>query len=167
MDMNKIKPCLWFDGNAEEAVRFYCSVFKDSKMGEVSHYGESVSEATGQPEGAVLTIEFSLNGTDFLALNGGPTFKFNEAVSLMIDCKDQEEVDYFWSRLTEGGEESMCGWLKDKYGLSWQVVPQILTEILTDKDEAKRDRVMKAMLQMRKIDIATLERAMEPAEAGS
>jgi predicted 3-demethylubiquinone-9 3-methyltransferase (glyoxalase superfamily) len=158
--MQKIKSCLWFDGNAEDAARFYTSVFKNSKVGEISRWGEG-----GPVEaGTVLTVEFELDGVEFMALNGGPQFQFNEAHSLVVDCKDQAEVDELWSKLTaDGGEESMCGWLRDKFGLSWQIVPVALTEMLGDPDPAKARRVMDAMLQMRKIDVPTLERARDAA----
>jgi predicted 3-demethylubiquinone-9 3-methyltransferase (glyoxalase superfamily) len=153
---NKITPCLWYDTNAEEAANFYVSVFKNSEITEVSRYGEGAP----MPEGTVLVVRFRLDGHEFMALNGGPEFKFTEAVSFQIDCKSQEEVDYFWNTLTSnGGETSVCGWLKDKYGLSWQVVPTILGELLQDEDQEKSNRVMQAMLQMTKIDIAELERA--------
>jgi predicted 3-demethylubiquinone-9 3-methyltransferase (glyoxalase superfamily) len=151
----KITPCLWFDNQAEEAMNFYVSVFKDASAGDVTRYGE------GGPmsEGSVLTASFTLFGQEFLGLNGGPEFKFSEAISFQIDCGDQEEVDYYWNALTEGGEESQCGWLKDKFGLSWQVIPRRLYELLQDEDPEKASRVMQAMLQMVKIDIAELERA--------
>jgi predicted 3-demethylubiquinone-9 3-methyltransferase (glyoxalase superfamily) len=157
--MKNITPCLWFDTNAEEAVRFYTKLFKKSKVGKVLRYGESAANVSGQPKGSVLTIEFQINGQDFLALNGGPLFKFTEAVSFMILCEDQKEVDYYWSALTKGGEEQPCGWVKDKFGLSWQVAPKMLTKLLGDKDRAKAERAMKAMLEMKKIDIATIEAA--------
>jgi predicted 3-demethylubiquinone-9 3-methyltransferase (glyoxalase superfamily) len=152
----KITPYLWFDKEAEEAMNFYVSVFKDAEAGDVSRYGEGGP----MPAGTALTASFKLFGQEFVALNGGPEFNFTEATSFMIDCGDQEEVDYYWNRLTEGGgEESMCGWLKDKFGLSWQVTPRRLLELLQDEDPDKANRVMQAMLQMRKIDIAELERA--------
>jgi predicted 3-demethylubiquinone-9 3-methyltransferase (glyoxalase superfamily) len=157
--MQRISPCLWFDGQAEEAVNFYLSIFRGSKVHRVTHYGEAAAQSSGRPKGSVLTIEFELDGQRFVALNGGPEFRFTEAVSLMILCKDQKEVDEYWSRLTEGGEERPCGWLKDRYGLSWQVVPKILLESIADEDYRKSERVMAAMLQMKKIDIAALERA--------
>ena len=153
----KIRPCLWFDGNAEEAVSFYVSVFKDAEIHDVSRYGEGAP----LPEGTVLTVTFQLHGQDFMALNAGPEFKFSEAVSFMIDCKSQEEVDYFWDSLSAGEETSQCGWLKDKYGLSWQVVPSALGELMQDKDPEKANRVMQALLQMTKIDIAKLEQARD------
>ena len=157
---HKITPCLWFDGNAEQAANFYVSVFKNSKITNIARYGDAGSDVSGQPEGSVMTVEFELDGQEFLGLNGGPNFKFTEAVSFIINCDSQEEVDRFWTTLTaNGGAESQCGWLKDKFGLSWQVTPTILSKLVKDKDRAKAERVMKAMLQMKKIDIATLEKA--------
>ncbi len=158
--MQKITPCLWFDNQAEEAVKFYATIFKNSKIGKVSRYDEASAEVSGQPVGSVLTVEFQLEGQDFIALNGGPVFKFTEAVSFSVDCKGQEEVDMYWNALTKGGgEESVCGWLKDKYGLSWQITPTILGEMLSDPDPKKASRVMQAMLQMKKIDTKALEDA--------
>ena len=160
--MQKITPFLWFDGQAEDAVNFYTSLFKNSKVGRILRYTEEVAENSGRPVGSVLTIEFEIEGQKFVALNGGPLFKFNESVSFVINCETQEEVDYFWGKLTaEGGEESQCGWLKDKFGLSWQVVPVVLIEMLADKDTAKAKRVMHAMLQMDKIDIKRLQQAYD------
>ena len=159
--MQKISPFLWFDDQAEEAVNFYVSVFKNSKVGNITRYNDEVSNASGKPEGSVMTIEFQLEGQDFVALNGGPQFKFSEAISFMVSCETQEEVDEFWRKLSEGGEEGPCGWLKDKYGVSWQVVPTALDEMLRDKDAEKAKRVTKAMLQMKKLDIETLKRAYE------
>ena len=161
--MQKITPCLWFDSNAEEAVNFYTSIFKNSKIGNISRYGEAGYEIHGKPAGTVLTIEFELNGQAFTALNGGPIFKFNEAISFQVNCESQEEVDYYWEKLSEGGDEKaqQCGWLKDKYGLSWQVVPTVLVKMLQDKDPKKSERVMTALLQMKKLDIAKLKRAYE------
>jgi predicted 3-demethylubiquinone-9 3-methyltransferase (glyoxalase superfamily) len=153
----KITPFLWFDTQAEEAANFYTSVFKNSKVGKVMRTGD----AGPGPKGTVLTVSFQLDGQEFVALNGGPQFRFTEAVSFVINCTSQEEVDYYWNKLTEGGQESACGWLKDKFGLSWQVTPTILPEYLTDKDPQKADRVMQAMMQMKKIDIPTLQRAYE------
>jgi predicted 3-demethylubiquinone-9 3-methyltransferase (glyoxalase superfamily) len=147
--------CLWFDTEGEEAANFYTSVFKDAKMGSISRYGE----AGPRPAGTVITAEFELNGQKFVALNGGPEFRFNESISFQIPCADQDEVDYYWDRLTEGGEESDCGWLKDKYGLSWQVVPTALPELLSDPDPEKAQRAMKAMLSMKKLDIDALRAA--------
>ena len=158
--MQKIVTFLWFDEKAEEAVNFYTSLFKDSKIVKTMRYGE----AGPGPAGSVITVDFQLNGQDFVALNGGPQFKFTEAISLLVNCEDQEEVDDLWQKLTaDGGEESQCGWLKDKYGLSWQIVPTILSEMLSDPDPAKSGRAMRAMLQMQKIDIPTLKRAYEAA----
>lgn len=158
--MQKITPCLWFDDKAEEAASFYASIFKNSSIGNIARYDAASAKVSGQPEGSVLTVEFTLEGQKFLGLNGGPIFKFSEAVSFTIDCEDQAEVDYFWEKLTEGGEESVCGWLKDKYGLSWQVTPKRLTELLMDPDKEKAGRAMKAMLEMKKIDVAKLEEAV-------
>ncbi|MGH7229319.1 MAG: VOC family protein [Nitrospiraceae bacterium] len=157
--MQEITPCLWFDSNAEEAVNFYASVFKKSKIGKISRYGEEGYEIHGKPAGTVLTVEFELNGQTFTALNGGPVFKFNEAISFQVSCKSQKEVDYYWEKLSEGGEKGQCGWLKDKYGVSWQIVPTVLGEMLHDKDPKKSERVMSALLQMTKLDIKRLERA--------
>lgn len=163
--MQKITPCLWFDSNAEEAVNFYASFFKNSKIGKVSRYGEAGFEIHGRPAGSVMTIEFELNGQVFTALNGGPIFKFTEAVSFQINCETQEEVDYYWNKLSEGGDPQaqQCGWLKDKYGLSWQVVPTILSQLVQDKDPQKTDRVMNALLPMKKLDINKLKQAFEGA----
>ncbi len=151
---------MWFDDQAEEAVNFYTSLFKNSKTGRILRYTEEVAENSGRPVGSVLTIEFEIEGQKFVALNGGPLFKFNESVSFVINCETQEEVDYFWEKLTaDGGEESQCGWLKDKFGLSWQVTPTVLIDMLHDKDPEKAERVMKAMLQMQKIEIPKLKAA--------
>ena len=150
----KVTTFLWFDNNAEEAVNFYVSVFKNSNVRKTLHYGD---EGPG-PKGSVMVIDFQLDGQEFSALNGGPNFKFTEAVSLVVHCGTQEEVDYFWEKLSEGGEKVECGWLKDKFGLSWQVVPDVLLELLQD-DSQKSQRVMKAMMQMKKLDIAGLEQA--------
>jgi len=157
--MQEITPCLWFDSNAEEAVKFYASVFKKSKIGKISRYGEEGYEIHGKPAGTVLTVEFELNGQTFTALNGGPLFKFNEAISFQVSCKSQKEVDYYWEKLSEGGEKGQCGWLKDKYGVSWQIVPTVLGEMLQDKVTKKSERVMKALLQMKKLDIKKLKQA--------
>ena len=159
--MQNITPCLWFDSNAEEAAKFYTSVFKNSKIGKISRYGKEGHEIHGKPAGTVLTVEFELNGQTFTALNGGPVFKFNEAVSFQVYCSSQKEIDYYWEKLSEGGAEGQCGWLKDKYGLSWQVVPTALGKMLQDKNAEKSERVMKALLQMRKLDIQTLREAFE------
>ena len=155
--MQKITPFLWFDNNAEEAASFYVSVFKNSKFLNVARYGD----AGPGPKGSVMTIEFELNGQEFIALNAGPTFKFTEAISFVVNCETQEEVDYYWERLSEGGEKSRCGWLKDKFGLSWQVTPTILGKLMADKDPQKSKRVMERMLQMDKLDIEPLQRAYE------
>lgn len=155
--MQKITPFLWFDNNADEAMKFYTSIFKNSKAGRVARYGE----AGPGPKGTVMTAEFELEGLQFVALNGGPHFKFTEAISFVVNCKTQKEVDYFWEKLGAGGKEVECGWLKDKFGLSWQIVPTVLSEMLTDKDPKRSQRVMKAMLLMKKIDIPTLEKAYE------
>ncbi len=152
---------MWFDNQAEEAARFYVSLFKDSKIVNISYYPKAAEEVAEKPEGSVMTVEFELNGQRFLALNGGPLFKFSEAISFMIDCEDQAEVDEYWSKLTEGGEESQCGWLKDKYGLSWQVVPRGLAEIMNNPDPLKANRAMQAMLSMKKLDIQALQDAAE------
>ena len=154
----KINPCLWFDTEAEEAAKFYCSVFKNSKMGKVSRYVDEGQEIHGKPAGSVMAVEFELEGRKFAALNGGPHFKFDEAISFQIHCEDQQEVDYFWKKLSEGGSEGPCGWLKDKFGLSWQVVPNVLYEMLVDSDHAKVKRVTNAFLHMKKFDIAELKR---------
>jgi predicted 3-demethylubiquinone-9 3-methyltransferase (glyoxalase superfamily) len=157
----KITPFLWFDDKAEEAAKFYTSIFKNSKIGKMTRYAEQAAGPTGRPTGSVMTVEFELEGQEFVALNGGPMFKFSEATSFVVNCETQEEVDYFWSKLSAGGEESRCGWLSDKFGLSWQVVPVVLIEMLADKDKAKAKRVMHAMLQMDKIDIPTLKKAYD------
>jgi predicted 3-demethylubiquinone-9 3-methyltransferase (glyoxalase superfamily) len=159
--MQKITPFLWFDNQAEVAAKFYVSIFKNSRMGDVARYDAEGAAASGRPTDSVMVVEFVLEGQEFVALNGGPHFKFTEAVSFVVNCQTQEEVDYFWEKLSAGGQESQCGWLKDKYGLSWQVVPTVLTEMLQDKDPQKSKRVMHAMLQMKKIDIPTLKRAYE------
>jgi predicted 3-demethylubiquinone-9 3-methyltransferase (glyoxalase superfamily) len=154
--MQKIVTYLWFDNQAEEAMKYYTSVFKNSKVGTATRYGE----AGPGPKGSVMICTFELEGREFIALNGGPQFKFNEAISLYVNCESQEEVDFYWSKLTaDGGQEQPCGWLKDKFGLSWQIIPTALPRLLGDPDAAKANRVMQAMLQMRKIDIAALERA--------
>jgi len=157
--MQKITPFLWFDGNVEEAVNFYISIFKNSKVVSMSRYGE---EGPG-PKGAVMVARFNLEGQEFLALNGGPEYTFTPAVSFLVDCQTQQEVDHYWERLSEGGEEVQCGWLKDKFGLSWQVVPSVLGDMLQDEDDKKSESVMKAMLQMRKLNIAKLKQAYDEA----
>lgn len=155
--MQKITPFLWFDDKAEEAARFYASIFKNSKILSASRY----ADAGPGPKGTVMTITFELEGQQFIALNGGPQFKFTEAVSFLVNCETQAEVDEFWARLSEGGQPGPCGWLKDRFGLSWQIFPTVLGKLLQDKDPAKSQRVMKAMLQMSKIDIAGLQRAYD------
>lgn len=161
--MQKITPCLWFDSNAEEAANFYTSIFKNAKIGRISRYGKEGYEIHGKPEGSVLTVEFELNGQKFTALNGGPLFKFNEAISFQVGCESQEEVDTYWEKLSQGGDKNAqrCGWLKDKFGVSWQIVPTVLGEMLRDKNAKKSQSVMKALLQMTKLDIETLKRAYE------
>src|SRR6266498_2832690 len=153
--MQKITAFLWFDDQAEEAVKFYTSIFKNSKVGRILRYSGEAAKASGRPVGSVLTIEFELDGQKFTALNGGPQFKFNESVSFVVNCETQKEIDYFWEKLSsEGGQESQCGWLKDKFGLSWQVVPVVLPELIQNADPAKSERVMQAIMQMKKLDLA-------------
>jgi predicted 3-demethylubiquinone-9 3-methyltransferase (glyoxalase superfamily) len=161
--MQKITTCLWFDSNAEEAVAFYTTVFKNSKIKDTTRYGEAGKEIHGKPAGSVLTIAFELEGREFLALNGGPLFKFNEAISLIVNCETQQEIDYYWERLKQGGDEraQQCGWLKDKFGVSWQVVPTALQKMITDPDSAKVQRVMQALFPMKKLDVNALKRAYE------
>ena len=158
---HRIVPCLWFDDQAEEAAQFYTSIFPNSKIGRIARYGDAGHEIHQKPRGSVLTVAFELDGEPFTALNGGPTFWFNEAVSLQVMCETQAEVDYYWDKLTAGGDPQaqVCGWLKDKYGLSWQVVPTIVEELVGDPDSEKSERAMTALLQMKKLDIAELERA--------
>ncbi|MBZ0114386.1 MAG: VOC family protein [Thermoanaerobaculia bacterium] len=157
----KITPNLWFDNQAEEAAQYYVSLFENSKVLTTARYGDSGSEVSGQTAGSVMLVEFQLAGQNFLALNGGPQFRFNEAVSFAVDCSSQEEVDYYWDALSAGGEEQPCGWVKDRYGVSWQVVPSAVVEMLKDPDNEKRERAMGALFQMKKIDIETLRRAYE------
>jgi predicted 3-demethylubiquinone-9 3-methyltransferase (glyoxalase superfamily) len=161
--MMKISPCLWFDSQAEEAAEFYVGIFKKSKIRKISRYGEAGYEIHKRPAGSVMTVEFELEGQSFTALNGGPIFKFTEAVSLQIFCKTQKEVDYYWGKLTAGGDPSaqQCGWLKDKYGLSWQVVPSDASKLLSDPKSKKSQRAFAAMMQMKKLDLAALKRAYE------
>jgi predicted 3-demethylubiquinone-9 3-methyltransferase (glyoxalase superfamily) len=157
-----ITPCLWFDTQAEEAARFYCSVFKNSKLGRISYYPNAGQDVHGKPANSVLTVEFELEGMPFLALNGGPQFKFDEAVSFQVPCKTQDEIDYYWSALTaDGGQEGPCGWLKDKFGLSWQVFPDFMGDILTGPDREAAARVMTAFMQMKKFDIAAVNKAFK------
>jgi predicted 3-demethylubiquinone-9 3-methyltransferase (glyoxalase superfamily) len=155
--MQKIYPCLWYDNQAEEAARFYTSIFKHSRIENISYYGD----AGPGKKGTVLTITFQLNGQEIMALNGGPEYKFTPAMSLFVNCDDQEEVDDYWDKLSEGGEKGQCGWLTDKYGVSWQIVPTILSVLMSDKDAQKAARVMHAMLQMKKLDIEKLKQAYE------
>jgi predicted 3-demethylubiquinone-9 3-methyltransferase (glyoxalase superfamily) len=164
--MPNITTCLWFNKEAEEAANFYVKVFSEggrsAKIGKIARYGEAGAEVSGQPKGMVMTIEFELDGNQFLGLNGGPLFKFSLATSFIVNCKTQEEVDYFWAKLGEGGKEGQCGWIDyDKFGVSWQIVPTVLGELMSDPDPAKSERVMKAMLKMKKIDVAGLKQAYE------
>jgi predicted 3-demethylubiquinone-9 3-methyltransferase (glyoxalase superfamily) len=162
--MQKITPFLWFDNQAEQAAKFYTSLFKNSRILDVARYGESGAKASGRPKGSVLTVKFRLDGQEFVALNGGPIFKFTEAISFVVNCGTQKEVDRFWKKLSAGGKEGQCGWLKDKYGVSWQIVPTALIEMLLDKDPHKSQRVMQAMLKMTKIDITKLKKAYNATE---
>ncbi|HEX5221973.1 MAG TPA: VOC family protein [Verrucomicrobiae bacterium] len=158
--MQKITPFLWFDNNAEAAAKFYTSIFKKSKIGTIARYDKSGEKVSGQPAGSVMTVEFQIEGQDFIALNGGPMFKFNESISFVVNCKTQKEVDYYWKKLTaDGGKEVQCGWLKDKFGVSWQVVPVALNKLMSSKDAAKAQRVTQAMLKMVKLDINKLKAA--------
>ena len=157
--MQKITTFLWFDNQAKEAANFYVSVFKKSKIGNVTHYGEAGAKVSGRPKGSVMTVTFQLNGQEFIALNGGPVFKFTEAISFLVSCETQKEVDELWEKLSESGNELECGWLKDKYGVTWQIVPSVLNKLLNDPDPEKSQRVMKALLKMKKIDIEALKQA--------
>jgi predicted 3-demethylubiquinone-9 3-methyltransferase (glyoxalase superfamily) len=159
--MPKITPFLWFEDNAEEAVRHYTSIFRNSKITATTRYNEEGAEVSGRPKGSVMTVAFRLDGQDFVALNGGPDFKFTEAISFAVNCDSQEEIDYYWEKLTAGGDEKaqQCGWLKDKYGVSWQVVPTVLGELLNTPDPEKSRNAMKALIGMKKIDVETLQRA--------
>jgi len=159
--MQKISPCLWFDDQAEEAANFYVSIFKRSKLGPITRYGEAGAGVSGRPKGSVMTIAFEINGQEFLALNGGPLFKFTEAVSLMVKCETQEEIDHMWEALSQGGEKGQCGWLKDKFGLSWQIVVPAWDEMLRDKDAKKSERVMTAILEMTKPVLQRIRQAYE------
>lgn len=161
--LTKIGPCLWFDHQAEEAAQFYTSVFPNSKINEVVRYSEAGFEIHGRPAGSVMTVNFDLEGVSFTALNGGPLFKFSEAISLQVECANQEEADYYWDKLTSGGDPAaqQCGWLKDRFGLSWQIVPQNMAELLKDGSSPGAQRVMNALLQMKKLDFAALRRASE------
>lgn len=155
----KITPHLWFDNDAEGAAKFYTSIFKNSRIIHVARYGDAGAEVSGRPKGSAMTVVFELEGQRFMALNGGPIFKFTPAISFLVDCETQQELDDLWKKLTEGGEIKQCGWLRDKYGVSWQIVPKILGELMQDKNPEKQERVMKAMLQMKKIDIQGLRDA--------
>jgi predicted 3-demethylubiquinone-9 3-methyltransferase (glyoxalase superfamily) len=159
--MQKITPCLWFDNQAEEAAKFYASIFKNSRIGNMTRYGEAGAKVSGRPNGSVITVTFEIERQEFVALNGGPHFTFSEAISLMVKCETQKEIDEIWEKLSQGGEKGQCGWLKDKYGLSWQIVSPVWEEMLRDKDVMKFERVMKAILQMTKPDIKTLKQAYE------
>jgi predicted 3-demethylubiquinone-9 3-methyltransferase (glyoxalase superfamily) len=161
--VQKITPCLWFDRQAEEAARFYTAIFPNSRITAVSRYGEAGREVHGMPAGTVMTVAFELDGQPFTGLNGGPVFTFNEAISFQVHCESQKDIDYYWDKLSAGGDPTaqQCGWLKDKYGVSWQVVPRVLIEMLQDSDHARSQPVMQAMLQMKKIEIAVLERAYD------
>ena len=161
--MQKITPCLWFDSQAEEAANFYVSVFKNARIGSVAHYGKEGAAMSGRPEGSAMTVKFELDGQSFVALNGGPHFRINEAVSFVVNCESQEEVDYYWDRLSADGDPAAqrCGWLKDRFGVSWQIVPTVLAELLQGPDARKSGNVMQALLQMSKLDIAALKRAYE------
>ena len=159
--MQKITPFLWFDNQAEEAVKFYTSIFKNSRIGKIARYDKAGEKVAGRPAGSVMTVEFELEGQEFVALNGGPVFKFTEAISFVVSCKTQEEVDRYWKKLSAGGQEVQCGWLKDKFGLSWQVTPTILGKLMADQDPEKAKRVMETMLQMDKLDIEPLQRAAD------
>jgi len=157
--MQKITPFLWFDNQAEEAVNFYISIFRNSKIVNVARYGDDAAKVSGRPQGSVMTVAFELDGQPFVALNGGPVFTFSPAISFVVDCQTQQEVDHLWGKLSAGGEQQQCGWLKDKYGVTWQIVPSVLGKLMSDPDPAKAQRVMQAMLQMHKLDIAALQQA--------
>lgn len=158
-NIQKITPHLWFEDNAEEAAKFYTSIFKNSRVIDITHYGESAAEVSGRPKGTVMTVTFELEGQQFIALNGGPIFKFSPAISFLVSCETQKEVDDLWEKLSEGGEQEQCGWLKDKFGISWQIVPNILGKMIHDKDVNKSERVIKAFLQMKKLDVQSLQKA--------
>ncbi|HYO07346.1 MAG TPA: VOC family protein [Tepidisphaeraceae bacterium] len=161
--MNKIAPCLWFDSQAEEAATFYTSIFPNSRIGKVSRYGDAAAQAAGRPKGSALTVVFELDGQSFTALNGGPMFRFNEAISLQVNVESQDELDHYWDKLSAGGDPKAqrCGWLKDKFGLSWQIVPTQIARMMTDPDPARSNRVMQALLQMTKLDLRALQQAYE------
>lgn len=164
----RITPFLWFDGQAEEAATFYTSIFDNARVTDTTRYGKEAAQATGRPEGSAMTVVFELDGQTFTAINGGPQFRFNEAVSLVVNCRDQDEINHYWDRLSEGGDEKaqVCGWLKDRYGLSWQVVPAGMERILRDPDPDRAQRAMAAMMKMTKLDMAELQRAADAAPAG-
>ena len=161
--ISKIAPCLWFDDQGEEAARYYVSIFKNSKLGKIVRYGKAGHEVHKKPAGSVMVVEFELEGQSFTALNGGPEFKFNEAVSLQVYCETQKEIDYYWDKLSAGGDPKaqVCGWVKDKYGLSWQVVPTMMSELMGSPDDPKSQRMFSAMMEMKKLDIAALQRAYD------
>ena len=163
--MQKITPFLWFDDKAEEAANFYVSVFPNSRIRNVARYGEAGAGVTGKPKGTVMTVAFEIDGQDFIALNGGPVFTISPGISFVVNCKTQKELDDLWEKLADGGQEEECGWLRDRYGVSWQIVPAVLWELMTDPDPAKSDRVMQALLKMRKLDIAGLKKAYETEKA--
>ena len=168
MNMQKITPFLWFEDHAEEAAKFYTSIFKNSRIINITHYGESAAEVSGRPKGTVMTVTFELEGQQFMALNGGPIFKFSPAISPLVSCETQQEIDNLWDKkLSEGGEQEQCGWLKDKFGVSWQIVPNVLGKMIQDKDGNKSERVIKAMLQMKKLDIQQLRKAHEEGDTRS
>jgi predicted 3-demethylubiquinone-9 3-methyltransferase (glyoxalase superfamily) len=161
--VQRIAPCLWFDSEGEDAAKFYTEIFENSRIGRISRYGEVGRDVHGRPPGSVMTVEFELDGQRFTALNGGPAFKFNEAISFQVNCETQKEVDYYWEKLSAGGDPKaqQCGWLKDRYGVSWQVVPTVLADLMTDRDTARAGRAMAALLKMKKLDIEGLKRAAE------
>ena len=163
--MQGFTTCLWFDDQAEEAARFYTSVFRNSRIGGITRYGQSGARVSGRPKGSVMTVDFEAAGQKFMGLNGGPQFRFSEAISIVVNCESQEEIDEYWAKLTAGGRESVCGWLTDKYGLSWQVVPAELDRMMQDKDPAKTERVMAAVLTMKKLDLDALRRAYRGEES--
>jgi predicted 3-demethylubiquinone-9 3-methyltransferase (glyoxalase superfamily) len=163
--MSKITPFLWFDDNAEEAAKFYTSIFRNSRIVSIARYGEAAAKASGKPKGSVMTVAFELEGQPFVALNGGPAFSFTPAISLFVNCETQKEIDELWEKLTDGGEEVECGWLKDKYGVSWQIVPSGIVEMISDRDPARSDRVMQAVVKMKKLDMAVLKKAYGQPQA--
>ncbi len=164
--MQKITPFLWFEGNAEEAAKYYTSIFKNSKIVQVTRYGDAGAKASGRPKGSVMTVVFELEGQEFIALNGGPEFKFSPAISFVVNCATQKEIDELWEKLSEGGQQIECGWLTDKYGVTWQIVPDVIEELLSDRDPERADRVMQAVVRMKKLDIATIKKAYEKGKEG-